>query len=357
MLMYFDAEPAALAKSDKANLTIRVSELMRAHRKGIHLVVLSRQTAQWLLAYIELSPHDRSTLAQISQELTQTGDLVRRTRHLIQISATSHTIKRLDDRVVELGIYCHNFDNVISHPVFVTEDSDDDIRLIDFILRGTSHSIVSGVSGIFRYVVQHGGGASTSRVALKQIDSGNIVVMSVDSDKHAPCAPDTKLDSLQRQCDSKGWPLFFFYQTPCRELENFIPIEIAARLQNCRISANFQLLLKHSVYEKNQKNHRQNECFWLWFDIKDGINRKKINSISNKEVLSWLSFKYNQMGLDLESVEMEGFGKNFVSECLKSEEICQELRESIKKKNFLEVFGDYFENFIWIFIAAPEKRT
>lgn len=353
MLIHFDISESELSAIDQALLEVRVSELLRAHRKGQHLLVVRRPSAAWLRRELSLNPQDKATLERIEQEATQTGDLLRRARHLTRI-VPSGTIHRCDERQVDLPLTFPNFDDVISLPVFIVEDIDDDVELMEFLFQNTART---STSHPYAYQSDHGGGSGALRVAEARIGDRRIVVMSVDSDKPSPRASDAKLNACSRLQENSNWPFFYFFQTPCRELENFVPMDVAINIQSCRESASFSMLHRNHLAEIQSGTVPPHEAYWLWFDIKDGVCAEQVSRIVDVDTISWLRQKFLSMGMNLDSVSIPGFGKKFVRECLSTPQRQMEFKTAIRSSRWISVFSAYLENFLWLFIAPRPIRT
>jgi|SRR6476620_9729411 hypothetical protein len=85
MLIFCDLAEQELANIPVALLQVGLSEIVRAHRRGHHLVVIARWSMAWLTRNVDLSPADAAMLRRIGQNFAQAGDLRRKAKVFIRL--------------------------------------------------------------------------------------------------------------------------------------------------------------------------------------------------------------------------------------------------------------------------------
>src|SRR5688572_23650037 len=104
MLFVLDLTAEELASLPRESLENAVVDLLRARRLGHHLVAISRDATAWLAENIDLSQRDRAMLARIGQDYTQVGDLHRRARVYVRLTADDVINLRVQDNRIAVSI-------------------------------------------------------------------------------------------------------------------------------------------------------------------------------------------------------------------------------------------------------------
>jgi hypothetical protein len=205
MLFHLDVA-ADLADIDRDVLTSAIVDLIRSHRLGHHLVVISRDCASWLEANVELSARDAATLKRISQGYTQTGDLRRRAKIYVNVTAGRPENLSEAPSAIEVSIEMLVRYRLLEKPILLVENMGSDGDLYEFLFE--NHCDLHQCSDI-SFDRQHGGGADLLMVFERIARDSKIVGAIVDSDRASPNGPNPKLAELIRIKQQLNWPLCF----------------------------------------------------------------------------------------------------------------------------------------------------
>jgi hypothetical protein len=350
MLIKFALVPEQLSSIDPAVLENIVSELLRAHRHGFHLLVLSRQAAEFLCKHITLAPRDLALLQRLSSEYTQTGTLWRRASTYLEVSIDSHFDLR--DNAIITPITYLGPANIGQPGGLLIEDAHNDGFVIDFILRN-----VRDIFGAPRssFVLQHGGGGGLVRRFEEAVELRSITLCILDTDMKSPrdnlCAVSRKVLAA---C-SPTWPPVIAKTLPCHEIENVIPHEVL-RMLRCAEGCNWNTFVPMVEAWEETTSIPRTERFWLFFDVKGGLSSEaasKINPLDKK----WLDDRLKIAGLTAAPWIHTGYGTNVIS-CLRVDNAAQaELRRHVRSKNWLAVFSPMCSQLLWFFASAVPLIT
>jgi hypothetical protein len=119
-----------LGDIDENVMTSAIADLIRAHRLGHHLVVISRDSASWLQENVDLSTRDAAMLARISQSYAQTGDLRRRATIYVDIVAGRPENLSQSRNAIEVSIEMLVRYRLLEKPILLVENMESDGRSI-----------------------------------------------------------------------------------------------------------------------------------------------------------------------------------------------------------------------------------
>lgn len=351
-------ELGALPPVESENL---FSLLIDCDRRGRHFTVVNRKICDWALNEVQLSGRDRSHLVTLRQEYTQRGALPNFATFQVKIKIGNLDICRYPNGVFEIGhrkLIAGEFCQ--TKTAFVLEDIGDDFDLYRQILSEARRQ--TNVPS-FTFNSIHGGGASTPRVFEHEISNDRVTVCVVDNDKLAPCDRNSGtarsvLGILKRRNLDDTDPAQPFigiaFTTVGRELENCVPYCILKNVPEYDAYACITIL-DSAVFEDSQVSLP--DCFWMYFDIKDGLDGKKLAQKVNdgqlsEDSLQWICSKLGCEVEDAATLNIDGFGPRVVRNFLRDQNSLRAFHQFTRTQYWRNLFLDHFESLLWFF-AAP----
>jgi hypothetical protein len=354
MIIHFDFSIEELALAIPQQLRQFIAEGIRAHRLGMHVLVLDRAVADYLLTHIDLSDLERAAVQKLRGEFTQTADLVRRSKWHLKVRALPSDTKRVVGNGIEISLDLATNPDVFARTAIVVEDAISDGRFFEFLIQNLRDlfKIPS-----LQYEVIHGGGERTLEVARSKIEERRIVCVIVDTDKNAYVVPETrKIRALRRLVADRGWPLAFVCPTPCRETENLIPLEVFRILEcaNGR-AATFSTLESIEFLERSGVNI--DGLFRLYFDFKLGVSSHSIDRMNGEDEKAWVLERLQKAGVDTQDFALLGFGEQIITQVMRANHACARLRSEVRQRVWLETFGEYISEIMWLCVGGVKQVT
>ncbi len=177
-----------------------------------------------------------------------------------------------------------------------------------------------------------------------------LIVTLVDSDKNSPTSTETKkIDRLEKVVKDNNWKLSFVYSSPCREVENFIPLNTLLNLPCGHACGANEVFLN---LEKQEEGTR--ETLYMFFDLKlgwDGVGEKMTD-----EERKWIKSKLALAG-KLDGMPVPGYGEKIIKQIKADGAHITTLRQHLVQRSWSDLFLSFFEGLWWYFIAAPQIRT
>jgi hypothetical protein len=339
---------------DACNLQRRdeaIRGLLRAHRLGDHVVVISRELCRHLLNVADVSKSDRAMLERLAHEHTQKADLVRKAPQYIHVCPIPIVS---DGRSIPI-----TFEQLVS-----TRILDRAILLVENIRRdGLLYGeLINAHYDLHHcpfpsYEAMHGGGADIGAVFVEQIRRQRIVCGIVDTDRSSPDSTSmTKLDALGRIARQMNWPLAFAATPPCREAENCLPIDLMMSLQSGKTNPSNSHYLKIADHEASE-GYDISRSFWLFVDLKEGLNKESINKLTDPKDREWLSEKLTTIGIDIELETLSGFGSKVFDQLATHNQHIAELRRTTRCTAWREIFSEFLDFLLWIFVGGRRVVT
>ena len=331
-------------------LELPLSELLRAHRNGFHLVVIERNTAEFLIHKVSLSGSDKALLKRLHQQFTQNGRLHERAPVYIEVNVGGDAIKK-EGRCFRVPLNFIGANTFGAPSQLLTEDANYDAKLINFILRS-----VRDVSGAptFSFVEEHGGGASTLQRYISGLCGKKIGICIMDTDRKSPFAD---ICGITKQAitarGESNWPLFDVVPLPCHELENVVPHTVVSTL-NCAAGCEWNSKIPRIENWERLGRKSENEAFWLFFDVKRGLSHVDVELLSEKEV-AWVQPRLNVLGTLPAGWTYPGYGKSVVAQLLDNNRALDAFRKAIRHSAWQRIFVQYFVNIIWVGAASGIK--
>jgi hypothetical protein len=352
MLVRIALPVADLAALGPDALELRLSELLRAHRNGFHLVVIERDAADYLLEHVAFSGSDRALLQRLRQQFTQNGRLHERATIYLEVHTLGDAIIRTD-RCFKIPINMIDSVTFGSPSQFLTEDANHDAKVIRFIL-----SNVRDILGAptFSFVDEHGGGASTLQRYTSALVARKIGICVMDTDRRSPLA---EICSITKRAmaarDRSGWPLFDVAALPCRELENIIPHGVVMMLDSAEGCEWNRIIPRIEDWETVGRKSEK-EAFWLFFDVKQGLSHIDLEAFSPSEI-AWVEPRIGASGRLSGEWAYPGYGERVVAQMMQNNQALDALRKAIRRSDWKDVFKSYFNNIIWFGAASVKLNT
>lgn len=283
MLIHFSLTPIELEGVDKTTLREATALLLSAHRRGDHVTVVPRDTALWLTHNLQLSEQDIATANRIKSEYTQNAGLLNQAQVFLKIVADADHLRGDSDREIPITLNTFAKTRLSERVAFVVEDIVNDGKTYESILAGIGKRHAARVTA---FELLHGGGDRIEETFKKQIEYGRFVVCIVDSDFPAPSdGIPTKAKRLRQIANRENWRAQIIAITPCREIENFIPLEIIRELG---LNIDNETIRNLGRIAEREKPSHKTDKYWLYFDIKEGADGERLKRISGEAERKWI---------------------------------------------------------------------
>ncbi|MGJ5041883.1 MULTISPECIES: hypothetical protein [unclassified Bradyrhizobium] len=352
MLFHLDEPVQELSKLDADQLAEVVSDLLGAARLGYHVVAISRTSASWINANIDLSMRERAMLSRISSDYTQAAGLRKVAKRYINLTSNDLLHLGVTGNCVSVAVLRLKQCRLLERSVLLVENINSDGAIYEFLLSNRHKSIGCPAISFVRY---HGGGDDLPKVMEHLIVERRIVCAVVDSDKSAPISFNKKMHRLSKVSDGFSWPLCFLLTPPAREAESLVPLAIVAQLPCGKGSVTNGVHLNIAAAEK-VGGHASTDAFWLYFDLKEGVSVEKVNRLNDAE-RDWLTGKLSLVGIDPAHVSIPGYGENIIKQLFESNRLLGEYRDAVQHRSWRDVFDHFISEMVWIFAGAPRVRT
>lgn len=350
MLFDFRLSEDEIATIEPDSFFRGISEILRSHRLGHHLFVIDRKLGEWLASSLPLNDSEKAILRRIISEYAQFGNL----KNHADIYAC---IKGNDSEIYGDGNVLYFPFSILNKPYFldrvalITENSSNDGRLIRAIIENVARR--RGL-GKVNFELINGGGTTVEAVAANLIDDGRLITIVLDSDYHMPKdEPPATVRRLVALSTDRNWPFVFSSALPCRELENVISVDIVAKLA-CSVEKKdvFDAIRKIAANENKLKPDIRKGDFWRFFDTKKGLDKKKIDSLSEIEQ-KWLVSRLELAGCD----GIGAISERIIQTLLADGQAMMSLASEVVKPEWWQEFGECLGPSLWIGVAAQRVRT
>lgn len=329
-----------------------VSEVLRAHRLGHHLVVMERKVALALGA-LGLARADIALLKRLASEFTQTGGLHQRSDAYLSIQNSFHEAIRQNGARVEVSLGTIRGSRLMDPTLLVVENVATDGWLLEQVL-----SVVATRTrlGAFKIETVHGGGDDIANVVDALLSQKRASVVIVDSDKNTPLSPPTpKIGRLERSFQRHNWVVGRVDSPPCRELENLIPRDVLVALPSGVACGANHVLLQISDAEE-RSSIAPLERLDVYFDLKLGISADNLQNLPTAE-RSWFESKFDLIGLDKEDFSIPGYGERIVNQIKAEGRHISDFRSSLSQREWAVKFLGFFSEILWYFISNRRLVT
>ena len=365
MIFHLDCSINELETANANEMEETIARLVDADRSGKHFFVLKRELCGWAIDNLELSRLDKEHLITIREDYAGRGGLPRLAKAVIKVRIGSDAVSFDGDGIFSVGhVELIQGEYLSSSAVFVMEDVAADGRLYSHIF-GEVRKISAVPS--YRFDPVHGGGSVTETVLNNEIRKKRIVVCVVDHDKVAPMDRKSStakgiLTNHHRRNVGQSYKHECYVGVSCttigKELENWIPYHLFKLMPRFRNHSSFGKLDEVMGDLSEEDGH----CFWLHFDIKEGIDGKKLrkkldDGEVSADVIEWVCAKIGSSGSALEEVRIDGFGLGIIDAFFGSQEAIKGFHSFVRSEHWRRLFGGYFEDLLWYFAAPLRNRT
>lgn len=363
MIFQLECTAQELASASREELEVVFSKLIDADRSGKHFMVSRRDLCEWAAGNLEMSRRDRAHLVSVREKYAVRGNLLEEAQVYVKVTIGNDGISFDGNRIFSIGhTRLISGEYVSTKSGFVVEDVDADGELYGHVLREVRR--VTKVPS-FSYDPIHGGGSKTHRVFEREIGKRRVVVCVVDHDRLAPMdrmsATARKVVGIYERrnlADPESNQCFIGLgiETVGREAENIIPYGLFRYMENYRNQENFEKL---DSIVKEREGITEDKNFWLYFDVKNGLNGAKLSALYGDgnvslETITWICDRTGCNVNSIDEVHIDGFGKNVIAEFLSSPRALSGFHKFVRTEYWRRLFVMFFEKLLWYF-AAPES--
>lgn len=363
MIITFSATNAQLEAIGVPRIEDLVNRLVDADRAGRHLVVLDRALADWIVAHTTLSANVRSHLVSIRQSFAVRGTMPSVATAYLMISPDFTEIQCNDGRTFTIGVEEFLKGRFPDFPAaLVLEDVVSDGELYEHALH-EARKLTPVPS--YCYEPVHAGGSRAPQVFELEIAKNKITTCLVDSDRISPS--DGKASSAlgvlrscrERNSTARTKPSYVGQALvlPGKELENIVPFSIASRIP----TANAGTVEYLSPLIDQDREIVDEDCLWLFFDVKCGIDGNKIvdklqRGLKSTQSVEWLCQRLGIGLAELAGLVVPGWGDTFASRFLENSEALANFHRFVRGSYWRTVFQPVFNRLLWFFCAPKADR-
>lgn len=353
MLIHLALTPAELALVPQTLRNELASEIARAARHGFHSFVIEREAANWLAGHADLNQMSKATLLRLRERYGQFAGMLKDATCYIevsnetraQVSNQARVVHMKPEQIVQSSILC-------SPTKLVVEDIASDGEIYKFLLENIFDKLRVPLP---RWVLSNGGGDRIEEMVRADLASKCAVAVLFDTDFWAPTSdPCPKERRVRRVVEEIGWSVVSVFPTPCRESENFIPLEVMLRHKHLAAYPCCGIL--HKINVKEEDNGAEDPKFLIYFDMKEGIDAETLVKMSDNQ-RDWVLGKLGLIGINPEQQPICGFGSGIFERIQKDNAAMSLLRSEIRGSKWLETFGIYFKNLLWVLAGARPQFT
>jgi len=242
--------------------------------------------------------------------------------------------------------------NYTDEPVLLVENTANDGEFITQVLNIVKRS---HPARHFAFALRHGGGSTIVDCFKEELRSQRITVCIVDSDKFSPHNfPSATLRALDGAANQNSY-VGGVFPTPCKEIENFIPLDLIERHRLCPTYPDFDTL-KSLIQRQDTGGAAQNAC-WLYFDLKVGLSGTAVLAKGlHADIEAWVRQQFTVDNSRLEDTVIAGFGPNILRSFLNSNPAINDYKNFTRTSIWNAVFAPFLENISW-FLAADRRKS
>nr|WP_321457235.1 hypothetical protein [uncultured Cohaesibacter sp.] len=353
MLIEINFDTGKICEQYIEDLSFLFSEVLRSSILGFNLIVIRRDICTWAIDNLSLNRREQSHLLHLKNVFSQNGSLVRLAKSKLTIELGTRQLEEISSNNYIIGHVPILRSHYLEKPLLLIEHIENDGTFFSEILHGMRRE--QPVKEICFQPV-NGGGATITACFREELKNQKILVTVIDSDKLAPCdGCSTTMSNLRREAARQTY-LGIVCETPCREIENFIPFSLLYDHRG-RICPNYNCFEKVDSILNNEVNSSLSNSIWLYFDIKEGATLKSITSKGNDEVKNWLFEKYKSQISEDEEFKIDGFGPSILNQFLRCGEAVKDFSKFTKKNELWKnAFSDFFELIYWHFVSSSKSR-
>lgn len=362
MIIYLDTKVEELRKMPPEEAETLFTLLLDADRLGNHMIVINRTTCDWAHENLSLSGQNLHHLNRLKAEFSTRGNIRKYSKCHISVILGDSEIS-LEGCGFLIGHKKFiNSEFSIYKTRMIVENIENDSELYNFMFRvAIKQTNVPGTAVDF----VSGGGSTTSAVFENEINKNRVAICIVDTDKNSPCdnlgSTAKKVLNLHKKRNLEKNNSYSPYigiatTTVGQEIENYIPLKAVKQISCYNLPSELERVVK-----QNTSADAEN-CFWLFFDLKNGVSGAKIlekidKGIKQKSVGQWLASHLGCSYQDLKNKNVNGVGRNISEKFLATKEAKKEYVEFTKTEYWKTAFLSQFENLLWYLAATMPVRT
>lgn len=356
MIFFLNETVAALSGIPKNVAEELFTELLRASRKGWHMLVADRDCYRWAKKELGLSELSKSHIDDLLQSHATTAGIIDIAVTYLEIKAGASPIQMTANHFT-IGHEVFLSGNFYSQETsFVVENSINDNEFYKFMFE-----LVMEESSVpyFKYHPVNGGGSSTNQLFKTQIDDKKVVVCLTDTDQLSPSGQRSSTCKLAVRVQNGNQGAFVgqLFTTVGREIENFIPLSILLDM-DCYQNKVVPDEIKTAVDDTMDSD----EPFWHFFDIKKGLNASQISQKKNdgrlsEDTVNWIRAQFSCVDEAYNNLEFEGFGSNTLKNFMGCDKSKNAFRSFLKSSGWGEVYRDFFRKILWYFCSTIAVRV
>jgi hypothetical protein len=104
------------------------------------------------------------------------------------------------------------------------------------------------------------------------------------------------------------------------------------------------------------QGHSEAEGYWLFFDIKEGLQTAKYSAMLPDEQ-AWIRSKLQFAAVDPELYDVGGYGERVIRQVLAENKFLQDLRSMTRRVSWRLVFAGFLEELIWVLASTSRVVT
>jgi hypothetical protein len=142
---------------------------------------------------------------------------------------------------------------------------------------------------------------------------------------------------------------------PCHEIENVIPYEVLLILK-CSVGCTWNILIPKIQDWEDSNEVPENNRFWLYFDVKNGMSSEDANSILGSDRI-WISARLQAAGITEDNWKHCGYGDKIIALLRSDNSALSQLRKAVRDNKWMSVFSGLFLRMLWFFAASRPINT
>lgn len=355
MHILFNPSVEQLNAENRPDLLEFLDELARSISRGCHRVSIGRSVGRWCQENLHESSTTGQRLVRASESYSQSKlefDAAIFKLHII-VGTSSPT--EISLRLWQIGHLTVLNGSFLEPVCFVVENATNDGAFFEYLI-----SLEAKRTG-FGEVSCHfanGGGSGLAKEFSRSIGLNRITVCLADHDRLAPHAKRSQTNlrcQVVERSRAKNY-VGIFLELPCREIENFLPLDVISKCVPARLRFEHGEL-RNAV--KAQQDASQGDCLWLYFDVKMGLEHDQLlKNCKAPEAMSWIAEKWRRGSFEL-AVDMTipGFGNDLPDLFLKNNEAKGDFFRFIRSEYWRKHFSEWCSYLLSFAAGSGRQRV
>lgn len=353
MHITFGPSVEQLNSQNRTQLSEFLDELARSIARGYHRFAIGRSVGRWCQENLHEASVTRQRLLRSSEAYAQNRLEFDTARFKLQILVGDASPLEASPGFWEIG-HLRVLDGSFLEPsCLVVEDATNDGAFFAYLLSVEAKRTEFGeISCHFA----NGGGSGLAKEFRRSIDLERITVCLADHDRLAPHGKrsQTNLRCQVVERSARGSYVGRFLELPCREVENFLPLDVISVCVPARLRLEHGRL--RSVVDA-QRAVADGDCLWLYFDVKMGFERDQIiNTCKAPEAMNWIKDKWQCGTFDAAAdLKIPGFGSDLPDIFLGNSHAKGEFFKFLKSDYWKKHFSEWL-SFLLSFVAGAGRQ-